>query len=242
MHQDRPDGKRPLPICGRGRLHRRIRRGCGKNCARSPAGERPRLLSPSPRIRSESPICTSPSARSCNSASGRTNSSCGWRKANSQAEKPPSPLRHPPARLRAGNPLLRKPPLIQENHPALQEYLDAILVTADDDWLYTQDWLAGLWRPYERHPHDIHACRSPAFPHPGRPAPALHDLTERAGRNRARRLAPARFHRLRRGAVPSSRSALRCGPPGTLHGSRPHGRRSLAVVHGDGAGNARAHC
>ena len=80
---------------GRGRLHRRIRRGCGKNCARSPAGERPRLLSPSPRIRSESPICTSPSARSCNSASGRTNSSCGWRKANSQAEKPPSPLPSP---------------------------------------------------------------------------------------------------------------------------------------------------
>ena len=96
--------------------------------------------------------------------------------------------------------------------------------------------------PYERHPHDIHAWRSPAFPHPGRPAPALHDLTERAGRNRARRLAPARFHRLRRGAVPSSRSALRCGPPGTFHGSRAHGRRSLAVVHGDGAGNARAHC
>ncbi len=126
--------------------------------------------------------------------------------------------------------------------PALQEYPDAILVTADDDWLYTQDWLAGLWHPYERHPHDIHACRSPAFPHPGRPAPALHDLTERAGRNRARRLAPARFHRLRRGAVPSSRSALRCGPPGTFHGSRAHGRRSLAVVHGDGAGNARAHC
>lgn len=145
-----------------------------ENCAHSPAGERPRFLSPSPRIRSESPICTSPSARSCNSASGRTNSSCGWRKANSQAEKPPSPLRHPPARLRAGNPLLRKPPLIQENHPALQEYLDAILVTADDDWLYTQDWLAGLWRPYERHPHDIHACRSPAFPHPGSPAPALY--------------------------------------------------------------------
>ena len=57
--------------------------------------------------------------------------------------------------------------------PALQEYPDAILVTADDDWLYTQDWLAGLWHPYERHPHDIHACRSPAFPHPGRLAPAL---------------------------------------------------------------------
>lgn len=28
--------------------------------------------------------------------------------------------------------------------------------------------------PYERHPHDIHAWRSPAFPHPGSPAPALY--------------------------------------------------------------------
>lgn len=61
--------------------------------------------------------------------------------------------------------------------PALQEYPDAILITADDDWLYTQDWLAGLWCPYERHPHDIHAWRSPAFPPPGRPGPAALYMT-----------------------------------------------------------------
>lgn len=44
--------------------------------------------------------------------------------------------------------------------PALQEYPDALLVTADDDWLYTQNWLAGLWRSYERCPRDIHAWRA----------------------------------------------------------------------------------
>ena len=82
-----------------------------------------------------------------------------------------------------------------------------------------------------------------SFPSPRQSGSSpIHGLVSRTGRNRVRRLAPARFPRLRRGAVPSSRSALRCGPPGTLHGSRPHGRRSLAVVHGDGAGNARAHC
>lgn len=44
--------------------------------------------------------------------------------------------------------------------PALQEYPDAILVTADDDWHYTENWLAGLWHSWEHHPREIHAWRA----------------------------------------------------------------------------------
>lgn len=44
--------------------------------------------------------------------------------------------------------------------PALREYPDAFLVTADDDWHYTEDWLAGLWRACTAHPREIHAWRA----------------------------------------------------------------------------------
>ena len=43
-----------------------------------------------------------------------------------------------------------------------------------------------------------------SFPSPRQSGSSpIHGLVSRTGRNRARRLAPARFHRLRRGAVPS---------------------------------------
>jgi len=44
--------------------------------------------------------------------------------------------------------------------PALMAYPDAVHVTADDDCLYTQGWLAGLYRAYCAEPEVIHCWRA----------------------------------------------------------------------------------
>ncbi len=40
--------------------------------------------------------------------------------------------------------------------PALRQYPDAVIVTADDDILYRRDWLEGLYQAYLREPKQIH--------------------------------------------------------------------------------------
>ena len=43
---------------------------------------------------------------------------------------------------------------------ALERYPDALLVTADDDCLYTSEWLQGLYRAYLAAPEQIHCWRA----------------------------------------------------------------------------------
>jgi hypothetical protein len=43
--------------------------------------------------------------------------------------------------------------------PALREFPDDVLITADDDLLYGKDWLQGLLNGYAAHPKDINCSR-----------------------------------------------------------------------------------
>lgn len=44
--------------------------------------------------------------------------------------------------------------------PALRAYPDALIVTADDDFLYPRNWLKELFEAYKREPHYIHCHRA----------------------------------------------------------------------------------
>lgn len=44
--------------------------------------------------------------------------------------------------------------------PALKEYSDSIIVTADDDLIYEKDWLEKLYKAYEKEPKMIHCHRA----------------------------------------------------------------------------------
>ena len=43
--------------------------------------------------------------------------------------------------------------------PALNEYPDSYIVTADDDIYYPQDWLENIWQNYQKYPNTIIASR-----------------------------------------------------------------------------------
>lgn len=43
---------------------------------------------------------------------------------------------------------------------SLKEYPDAVVVTADDDWIYPSEWLEGLYRSYLDYPNQIHCYRA----------------------------------------------------------------------------------
>ncbi|WP_295722231.1 glycosyltransferase family 2 protein [uncultured Methanobrevibacter sp.] len=47
--------------------------------------------------------------------------------------------------------------------PALQEYPNDYIVTADDDIFYPPDWLENMWQTYNKHPNTIVSCRSRAI-------------------------------------------------------------------------------
>ncbi|WP_461462323.1 glycosyltransferase [Methanobrevibacter sp.] len=47
--------------------------------------------------------------------------------------------------------------------PALQEYPNDYIVTADDDLFYPPDWLENMWQAYNKHPNTIVSCRSRAI-------------------------------------------------------------------------------
>lgn len=47
--------------------------------------------------------------------------------------------------------------------PALQEYPDDIIVTADDDIIYSQEWLQKLYESYQKYPNDINVHRVTRF-------------------------------------------------------------------------------
>lgn len=47
--------------------------------------------------------------------------------------------------------------------PALHKYPDSIIVTADDDNIYSSTWLEKLYKSYQHHPHDIQAHRVSKF-------------------------------------------------------------------------------
>lgn len=51
--------------------------------------------------------------------------------------------------------------------PTLKKYPDAVIVTADDDLIYSQDWLKKLWDSYQKNPADIHCHRVTKFMYSG---------------------------------------------------------------------------
>ena len=44
--------------------------------------------------------------------------------------------------------------------PALKDYPDAVIATADDDLLYSPRWLSSLYRAYRKEPHYVHCHRA----------------------------------------------------------------------------------
>ncbi len=44
--------------------------------------------------------------------------------------------------------------------PALEKYPDSVIVTADDDLIYENDWLEKLYKAYKKHPEMIHCHRA----------------------------------------------------------------------------------
>ncbi len=44
--------------------------------------------------------------------------------------------------------------------PALKEYPNDVIITADDDIIYPQDWFEKLYRSYLKYPHQVHCHRA----------------------------------------------------------------------------------